>query len=438
MPPLFERLYNRTPERQYGMDRAAGTATPIETTPTVEAKKNLEFSKEIEAREILDAHFGNYTAIIENLRSRNILPENISWVQKDLDRKMPEASFLEASDYEMMFVLRLFHPETYEHSIRTYVTGREKIMSDHPVGEYLRRKITEEIPGGNALEIVYRSLLLHDMGKIAVPVFILDDTHTDSDWLSLGEEQCSQHSARKGICYEAKLREAKETNPSARYKDVVPVKYGLTDKQIETLNQYGSNLPKGYEEYAYTSDAPLGRIVNVHPPVSAAVLESAGKHIEAQIVREHHASEASPDEKKYPTASGTLFFSKSLASVVHAADFMDALLSPRSYKGALGLFLTLRELSNEARKGTIPQELADLWIDADIDQFRNEMDAVFKQAPLTAEERARIGGSLNYYISKLPPKQREGERKFMKDILDQFRPRHEEIDLDSLEERRKG
>jgi hypothetical protein len=395
MPPLFDRLYN--PERQYGMDRATGTVAPIETIPVLETKQNLEFPEEAKAREILDRHFGNYTAIIEAFKNKRIIPKNIDWIQNDLREKIPEASFLGESDYEMLFVLRLFHPETYEHSVRTYITGREKILSNHPVGTYLRKKITEEIPEGNALEIVYRSLLLHDMGKIAVPVFILDDTHTDSNWLSLGEEQCSQHSAKKGICYEAKLEEAKETNPSARYKDVVPIKHGfkLEPKKIEIINQYGGNLPKGYEQYCYDANSPLGKIVEIHPAISAAILESAGKHIEAQIVREHHASEASPEQKKYPTASGALFFSKSMASVIHAADFMDALLSPRSYKGALGLFLTLSKLSEEAVNKTLPKELADLWIDAEIDQFRNEMDTVFEQAPLTAEERERISQLLH-------------------------------------------
>ena len=438
MSPIFERYLPK--ERQYGMESATGTSAPVEQRPITETENQPEFPEIARARKILNANFGNYTAIIENLKSEGILPESIDWVQKDLEMKMPEASFLEASDYEMMFVLRLFHPETYEHSIRTYLTGKEKILSNHPVGEYLRRKITEEIPEGNALEVVYRSLLLHDMGKIAVPVFILDDTHTDANWASLGEEHCLQHSeGKQGICYEAKLEEAKETNPSARYKDVVPIKYGykLEPEKIEIINKFGGNLPKGYEEYAYTSDAPLGKIVEIHPAISAAVLESAGKHIEAQIVREHHASEASPEQKKYPTASGALFFSKSLASVVHAADFMDALLSPRSYKGALGLFLTLSKLSEEAVNKTLPKELADLWIDADIDQFRNEMDTVFEQAQLTTEERARIGGSLNYYISKLPPKQQEGERKFMKDILDQFRPRHTKDGGEPSNDRRK-
>lgn len=425
MPPLFERLYKHTPERQYGLDRATGTATPIERPPVIETSEDLEFPEEMEAREILNNHFGNYTAIVEAFKAKEILPKNIDWVQNDLREKIPEASFLGESDYEMLFTLRLFHPETYEHSVRTYATGREKIMSEHPIGEYLRRKITEEIPEGNALEIVYRSLLLHDMGKIAVPVFILDDTHTDSDWVSLGEEQCSQHTNNNGICYETKLAEAKDVNPSARYKDVVPIKYGFKfePEKIQIINQFGGNLPKGYEQYRYDADSPLGKIIEIHPAVSAAILESAGRHIEAQIVREHHASESSPDQKEYPVASGALLFSKSLASVIHAADFMDALLSPRSYKGALGLFLTLSELSKEAKKGTIPQELANLWIDADIDQFRNEMDTAFEQATLTIEERARIGGSLNYYISKLPEKQQESERKFMKDILDQFRPR---------------
>jgi hypothetical protein len=313
-------------------------------------------------------------------------------------------------------------------------------VSDHPIGTYLRKKITEEIPEGNALEIVYRSLLLHDMGKIAVPVFILDDTHTDSNWVSLGEEHCSQHSeGKQGICYKTKLKEAKEKNPSARYKDVVPIKYGFErePEKIEIINKFGKNLPKGYEEYAYTSDAPLGRILEIHPAVSAAILESAGKHIEAQIVREHHASEASPEQKKYPTASGALLFSKSMAGVIHAADFMDALLSPRSYKGALGLFLTLSELSGEAKKGTLPQELADLWIDAEIDQFRNEMKVVFEQASLTTEERERIGGPFNYYISNLPEKQQPGEREHMKKILDQFRPRHSENSQEPSNDRRK-
>lgn len=433
MPPLFERLYN--PERQYGIDRATGGS--VENSRIIKERESLEFPEVIRARKILDEHFGDYTGTIEAFKVEQILPKNIDWIQNDLKEKIPEASFLEESDYEMLFVLRLFHPETYEHSVRTYVTGREKIMSDHPVGAYLRKKITEEIPEGNALEVVYRSLLLHDMGKIAVPTFILDNKHSDMVWKSLGEEHCPSHSGGESICYEQKLAELKEFNPSARYKDVVPVKYGLNDTQNETLNQYGQNLPEGYEEYAYDSNSPLGKIVDIHPAVSAAILESAGKHIEAQIVREHHASEASPGQKKYPTASGALFFSKSMAGVIHAADFMDALLSPRSYKGALGLFLTLGELSGEAKKGTLPQELADLWIDAEIDQFRNEMKIVFEQASLTAEERERIGGPFNYYISNLPEKQQSGEREHMKKILDQFRPRHTKDGEASSNDRRK-
>lgn len=414
------------------MGRSAGGSPPIETAPpSMEAKKDLEFPEETKAREILDLHFGDYIAIREAFKNEKILPKNIDWIQNDLRKKIPEASFLQESDYEMLFVLRLFHPETYEHSVRTYATGREKIMSDHPVGAYLRKKIGEEIPEGNALEIVYRSLLLHDMGKIAVPVFILDDTHTDTQWERLGEERCGNHDMPS--CYKKRHEDT-----GLRYKDIVPVGFGLTPKQNEDLNRFGSNLPEGYEEYAYTSDAPLGRILEIHPAVSAAILESAGKHIEAQIVREHHASEASPEQKKYPTASGALFFSKSMASVIHAADFMDALLSPRSYKGARGIFLTLGELSKEVKNKTLPKELADLWIDADIDQFRNEMNAVFEQAPLTPEEREAIGGPFNYYISKLPEKQQSEEREHMEKILDQFRPRHHESNQGFSEGRRKN
>ena len=135
MPPFREMpiLQRQTavPDTQGGSFSPERTVVP----ETTEKPKSGEFQNEARAREILDAHFGNYTAIVENLKSEHILPESIDWVRKDLKRKMPEASFLEASDYEMMFVLRLFHPETYEHSIRTCLTGREKILSSHPIGE---------------------------------------------------------------------------------------------------------------------------------------------------------------------------------------------------------------------------------------------------------------------------------------------------------------
>lgn len=381
-PPSFEKGHDTDRSSSGGslFSQSMKKDSAFESSPPEKREK--------EARDIAEQHHGDYDAIIRELSAKNLLPQEIKRIRSNYEyQKYLEkaTSFLSAQEWEMLTVLELFDVETFEHCLRTYEKAREMIESEGALGCYLRENIIgelkETIPEKlsareqeEVFQTVYQACLFHDLGKIAVPKFILNNTLRNDEWIRLGEQFCTHNTIE---CYQQKITDSKGT---LRAKDAVPVRVGLTEGQVIQLQNLGID-----------PEQPLGSIVNTHAAHSAKLIrEKTGNVRAASIVEDHH-SKKPIDERKYPLSSSTVGIASTFSSILHATDVFDAIRSVRSYKGNGGIFETLAVLVEEKEKGLLDPTHLSLVIEYEFERFQTK----------TTSEGRRLSQSLRRYFAEL-------------------------------------
>lgn len=297
--------------------------------------------KERFARSIC-AH-GEYHEMLSELKASGTLFESQKTrVSTTYGERLEKASFLSKTDWEMLVVLELYDPGTFEHALRVFETINEKVESRRDIGLFLRRHLAQENVGKDDL---YRAALLHDIGKTSIPKEILLDTTTDEEWAMLAKAFFHPRQ------YEDVLRMLDE-NPRLRNKDLVPFSYAIPTDLAESLRDRGVD-----------PSLPLGVIVGKHASVSGNILRSYGFPVTAEIAESHH--DLPLRKLNHPISISSL----RAGWILRAADIFDAVRSPRSYKNGNTLERALLVIEKEAERGFIEPKLADLWIS---DELREE------------------------------------------------------------------
>lgn len=271
-----------------------------------------------------------------------------------------DLNFLDNNDWKILTALRLFHQETLEHSIGTYLVAKEKIEK---LGE-LGKEIIHE---GVSLDQFYRACLFHDIGKMAVPDFILNSKTNDRKWAMglavLEEKEKDEIFVRifdeKGIVIPDNVRD----NPEAmadfleinriRAVNYVPIKTDLTQDEIIKLNYQG-----------LSEEDSLLEIMAIHERKSEDILKDLGFVIEAFLAGNHH-NHHNADKKlgEKPISLSAMHLSIRFAStILHLADMKQALESKRSYHSAHDLLRILAFSVDEAKNNSIDSKLTSIWI----------------------------------------------------------------------------
>jgi response regulator RpfG family c-di-GMP phosphodiesterase len=86
---------------------------------------------------------------------------------------------LTENDLEILMVMYRFNKGTFRHSIRTLSIVKNKINKPLEKNIVLAEWIGKEIQD---MDVFYRACLFHDIGKIAIPEFILTNKLNDIQW----------------------------------------------------------------------------------------------------------------------------------------------------------------------------------------------------------------------------------------------------------------
>lgn len=313
------------------------------------------------------AQEGNYKAITNELEKSELFDEQIKRVKEQVF-----VGFLTPENWKMLTTLELFDKSTFEHSVDTYHIARNKIEKVLD-GQVIIAKLIEQ--EGVTLEQFYRACLFHDIGKVEIPNFLINNRLTDRDWVDiLCRMVCEEHNEElsravmkktglsSGALSDEEHLRAVLAEKHIRAVKLVPVKEALTGEEIEELKARG-----------FSPDMSLGKILEAHEEASERILLEAQLDIEGKLVGQHHNYKGKKiEEMEIPIATSSLCISASLADVMHLADVQQALEQIRSYKTKQSKIQVLATLAHQAQLGYVSEYITYLWVSDEMKNVSSE------------------------------------------------------------------
>ena len=293
------------------------------------------------AFEIAGEGYLGYEHVLDTLRAEDggeLLRAEVARVVKEYS--LFEIPFLNESDEEMFAVLDLYDPGTARHCYETYQIAKERMEEEIFPGISFATILKEQ--EHVTLDEFYRACLFHDIGKIAVPRSIINNT-------------------MRGV------------------RDL-PVSEFMSNDDLLEVNRYG-----------FRSNQTMYDIIQKHEPEGGVTLRKTGHLKEAVIAEAHHNYGGKPYfEFTLPISIGTLHIHVDLSEVLHIADEKQALLSPdRSYKGMFSMAKFMRVVVEDTLAGKIHPIAAYFWLTSELRRYKESRvkDGVSEES---AEERADL------------------------------------------------
>lgn len=328
--------------------------------------------KETEEEKI--KHFfqsGNFEGIGNFLSNEKIkdlaFHKEILRVKKDYEKDLSSADFLSHKDWGLLTAIELFDKKTFEHCIGTYIVARKKI--EERLIE-LGQEITSE---GVELKQFYRSCLFHDIGKLAIPEFILNNATTDGQWvycfMELPEEEQDKILVENKIIVPDAIRHNLEkltnffSDNRIRAVKFIPIKAILDKEQLEVFEKFGLN-----------TDNSLGEIMRVHEKKSEEILSKLGYPVESLLAGNHHNYKHKDKELgEKPASLSSMHISGEISSnLIHLADVQQALNGDRSYHHKQPMLRIMTFLVDDAENGIIDPAIAARWINDELKKMSPE------------------------------------------------------------------
>ncbi|KKQ50932.1 MAG: hypothetical protein US70_C0028G0016 [Parcubacteria group bacterium GW2011_GWD2_38_11] len=322
---------------------------------------------EKEEKEKIEHFFrsGNFEEVTDFLTDKKVgnfaFNKEIQRVKKDYEKDLSSADFLNRKDWGILTAIELFDKKTFEHSIGTYLVARKKIeerLLD------LGQKITDE---GIELKQFYRSCLFHDIGKLAIPEFILNNTTTDGQWvycfMEFPEDEQDKILVENKIIVPDAIRNDLEkltsffSNNRIRAVKFIPIKAILNKNQLEIFEKQGLN-----------PEDSLGEIMRIHEKKSKEILLKLDYPVESLLAGNHHNykhKDKGLGEK--PTSLSSIHISGEISSnLIHLADVQQALNGDRSYHHKQPMLRIMTFLVDDAENGVIDPVIAARWINDEL------------------------------------------------------------------------
>ncbi len=365
----------------------------------INSPESLLTKLEMERRQLASeiAREGNYEEIAKNLEEKDLLLEQMNRIQQEYEPILGQASFLFQEDsleiWKALTILELYDTDTFKHSLGTYAIAKSKIESPIVInGETIDLKKMIENEGLVSLEQFYKACLLHDIGKIEVPHFLIASQVKNSEWAELlldldekdGEE--NSHSCLNEMLAATKtklpaeiesypettlLQQAEKKGMLIKFLaekelpciNYVPVVEAL-DNPILGLHSYTTQDMQDLEKRGFSKNSPLLEIIKAHEKKSKIILESLNLENEAELVSTHHDYEDRyvANYEKHPLTISSFTLSKRLSELLRLADMHEAIHTKRSYANERSQIDSLIILAKSISKQKIHPLIAHVWL----------------------------------------------------------------------------
>ena len=335
---------------------------PSENLNTEKERSFEEIEKEKIENFFQSGNFKNITDFLADKKVESLaFHKEVLRVKKDYAKDLSSADFLTLEDWRILTAIELFNEKTFRHSIGTYAVARKKIE------ERLVELGQEIIHEGVELKQFYRSCLFHDIGKLAIPEFILNNTTTDDEWVyyftEFSEDEQDQILVENKIIVPDAIRNDLEkltdffADNRIRAVKFIPIKAILNKDQIEALEKQG-----------FSPEDSLGEIMRIHEKKSEEILLKLGYVVESLLAGNHH-NYNHKDRKlgEKPVSLSTMHISGEIsANILHLADIQQALNGDRSYHHKQPMLRIMAFLVDDAENEIIDPTIAARWINDEL------------------------------------------------------------------------
>ncbi len=322
-------------------------------------------NEDLEERARVIASGGNYREIVEKLKDEDLLEAEIARVRTEYQEDLSDIDFLTDKDMEIFTVIELYDKELAHHSIETYRIAKEKISKRLDYGIVLTDLMKQE---GVSRSEFLRACFLHDVGKVEIPSFILNNKvsidemnvilsnivfkNKDQDVIDkINQIAGADISDLKDE--EALIKILRKSN--LRSVHFVPAKEILRPDEQTKLVERGFDL-----------NMSIIDIIKHHEEYSKNILEQADLKIESELAGSHHNyhGQGSP----YPISVDSLTISSDLAELITLSDIEEALTASRTYNQSgfskpKALSIIMEEVDNGLIKDP---KIAYLWVNDEI------------------------------------------------------------------------
>jgi len=340
---------------------------------------------EKQARRIA-AESGDYHQIIERLTKIDLFGQNKNLLEFQIDRVRQEyGEIVDIMDFpteekrdklwEIVTVMELFDVKTARHCLHTYQVAKAKIE------KFLFREFSDEenfrlsdlIKNEVDLERFYFACVTHDIGKIAIPLEILNNQTSQIEWEDILKQMTKDKELTEPMLdkIEVSADEAAEADilelihsKGIKANKLVPLHKVLSPEEVAKIEAKG-----------FSAESSLMDHIEKHESASEQILTSEGFPIVAKIAGRHHNYLHQP--KEFPIASDTLYLSNEIATIVHLADMQEALASERSYKEQFTILKALNIIIAEVNRDSekLTPEIVYLWVKDGYSRLRFSADS---------------------------------------------------------------
>lgn len=331
--------------------------TPDESS--VELTENTAEAKKIASR-------GEFSIIKAELKEKGLLAQEMIRVKSKYQEALAKIEFLTDKDLEMFTIIDLYDEDLAAHSLETYRIAKEKVERELAFEVILVDLFAKE---GVTSEQFFRACLLHDIGKIEIPNFILNNSinNNEMDFYLRGlvlekkdQEIIDRLEIRTGEKVDVDNEvELKEFLRKYRLRSVhfVPIKFILSEAEQEIMEARGFDL-----------NSSLMDIIKTHEGYSEIILKAEDLPVESALAGSHHNYHGGGSP--YPLTIDALHLSVDMVELIRIADMTEALTASRTYnKAGFSKPKVLKIILDEARVGRINTEMAYLWIEDEIKQL---------------------------------------------------------------------
>lgn len=312
--------------------------------------------------------FDSYEALHARLEGLATFALAVKHIEHLYQERLPGAEFLTRDDWEMLASLWIYDPETADHSVETYRIARERIdmpfeLKEHAATIHLSQEFSKE---GVSREEFLRACLLHDVGKLAMPIEVLTNHIPDtecvkilfSNYDSLGKKvrEALSLSSKQALpaSVDDLLQELRRV--SVRPQSLVPVRLMLSGEAERDA------VALDLAHLGLTLDDSLIAIMRKHDTYSRSILAEKGLLIEAELAGAHHRHAKEYAPTPHTITIGALQVSVDLADIIHLADVTQAMRSRRHYKEARSEMVVLATLVEHVSHNLVDPFVTYLWV----------------------------------------------------------------------------